>query len=864
MYKLFPERSDDLLEVASLPPTDKTELNYRTRPLTDAQELRLTLLIMIVALPVMLTLSVAAHFFCSAIPLIGDVVISLGITYGAWLVIRRLTGALQRPEALAGYVLLAGSMGGIIWELVSQLNQWSFEIGIAVAWFTSCMIARQAAAWILVGPTVDDETMRRWDVNLPTLIPRGLSLDCPELLTFHVGLVLVGSAWGVSLAILAWTDAGILFWPISFAVSAHLVWLAWHVLVSPLVPCPDPGVSWMATCRAVKVFATYDIYNTPAAGVFRFPTKCLRNSWHRWGLLALTLGAVGFGFGVHLPSPFITWRDGGSFALQVMGNLIFVCAAGPIVLYCTLWLVAGTLLARFEQELSYHRDSDRTDWDNYIDRMINSADELERKHLFVGTSETSDYPVLVHREIHDQHGHILGDSGASKTALAMAPQATQLIARADSTVVIVDLKGDKALFESCRREAARTGKMRFRWISNEVGKSTFAFNPFLQSHNRTLSVEQLTQELLQGLSLDYGIHYGAGYFTAMNEIVLHNVLKETGARSFAELSEHLADRKWYASIGYEEDWKQARHLSALVKRLGGSAAINVVPDMEGFDTEVHRQAIDVANLCEEPQVIYLWLRSAVEPANAPAIARLFLWAMFTAASHQPSDKNRVYFFIDEMQQIISDGIKLIFEQFRDLGGTIIGAHQTAGQLRRQGTDLGDTIDSCTAMKQVFRASDLNSLERLEALSGTKTDRVATWYQPYERGTGDLIDRYEEMHAAEGMVRVSEQDRVRYDRDELLAISSRKHSSLVRFTFGSGYTQYAGRSIPMKSSYHIPYDEYLRRRAKPWPVEPGAFIIQPPELNGKTPTKVDDDGYVDGLKDRFSKTRSGVASQKCSV
>jgi hypothetical protein len=197
--------------------------------------------------------------------------------------------------------------------------------------------------------------------------------------------------------------------------------------------------------------------------------------------------------------------------------------------------------------------------------MINSNDELEREHIFIGTSETADYPVLVHRKIHDQHGHILGDSGSSKTALAMAPQATQLIARADSTVVIIDLKGDKALFESCRREAARTGKRRFRWISNEVGKSTFSFNPFLQSHNSMLSVEQMTQELLQGMSLDYGIKYGAGYFTAMNEIVLNNVLKETGARSFAELSAHLSDRKWYSAIGYEEDWKQARHLSALVK-----------------------------------------------------------------------------------------------------------------------------------------------------------------------------------------------------------------------------------------------------------------------------------------------------------
>jgi hypothetical protein len=131
-----------------------------------------------------------------------------------------------------------------------------------------------------------------------------------------------------------------------------------------------------------------------------------------------------------------------------------------------------------------------------------------------------------------------------------------------------------------------------------------------------------------------------------------------------------------------------------------------------------------------------------------------------------------------------------------------------------------------------------SLERLEALSGSVKDHAATWHQTYERGTGDMSNRYEEMLAKEGMVRVTEQERARYDGDELRAISSRLHSSLVRFTFGSGYTQFAGRSIPVRSSYHIPYDEYLRLRAKPWPTAPGAFIIEPPEHKSAKSAKPD--------------------------
>lgn len=827
MFQLFPGESDDLLDVAALPPTDHTELNYRTRPLSTGQELRLTLLLLFTMLPMLAVVGVTLHFVCALLPVLRHAVVAVGIILLGWIAGRKLSGALQKHDVYAGLAFSAMCLSSVAWHWASWSGAWSLRCGLIACWLASSLIARQAAAWILVAPTVDHERMKRWRVNLPQIVPHGLSLDCPELLTYAVSPLLVLVSWYLSLWLLIQVEAELWFWPATFIASVQAVWFAWHLLVIVFVPFPSPDESLRATWRALVNFVTYDLYQTPAAGVFRFPTRWLRSPWRRWTLLTAGLVALGYGYGVQCPSPVMVLQQGGSFSMQVLGNLVLMSLAAPLVLLAIMWLSVGSLLARFEKELSEHQDEETTDWDNYVERIVNSGDQLEREHLLLGTSETGDYPILVHREIHDQHGHILGDSGASKTALAMGPQATQLIARADSTVVIVDLKGDKALFESCRREAARTRKLKFRWISNEVGKSTFGFNPFTQSHNSKLSVEQLSQQLLQGLSLDYGIQYGAGYFTAMNEIVLNNVLHQTGARSFKELSGHLADRDWYRGIGYEEDWKQARHLAALVARLGSSQAMNVVPSMFAEQPDVHTQAIDVANLYEEPQVIYLWLRSAAEPTNAPAIARLFLWTMFTAASQQPQDQNRVYFFIDEVQQIISDGIKLIFEQFRDLGGTIIAAHQTAGQLRRQGTDLGDTIDSCTAVKQVFRASDLTSLERLEKLSGIKREAAATWYQSYERGSGDLTDRYDEIHAAEGMVRVSEKEQSRYDRDALQAISSRRHSSLVRFTFGSGYTQFAGRSIPMKSEYHISYEQYLKRRQQPWPTASGAVVIQPP-------------------------------------
>lgn len=802
-------------------------MNYRPRPLVHGQELRLTLLVLLVTLPPIASIGIGLQFLCTIIPSVVHIVAALGIVLFGWMGWRRLTGALQKHDVYLGVVYIAACIGSLTWDWLHPFGTQSSLIGLLTAWIACSLMARQVAAWILVAPTVDHERMKRWRCNLPELIPHGLSLDCPELLTYTASPILLFFSWKLSIWLMLYVDSGLWVWPATFALSVQAVWLFWHLVAMLILPFPNPDRSLRATWRAIIVFITYDIHRCRAAGVFRFPTSWLRSPLHRWAFLIGILVVIGFGFGANCPSPFAAIHAGESFLLQVIGNLTFICVMGPVVLVSTLWLSAGTLLDRFESELSVHANSVSTDWDNYVDRIVNSDDELEREHLFIGTSEVGDYPILLHREILNQHVHILGDSGASKTALAMGPQATQLIARADSTVVIIDLKGDRALFESCRREAARTRKLRFRWISNEVGTTTYGFNPFVQSHNVRLNVEQMTQQILQGLSLDYGIQYGAGYYTAMNEIVMNTIMHETGIKSFAELKGHLSDRDWYKNIGFEEDWKQARHLGALVSRLASSQALNILPEAFPDAPAISRDVIDVANLYEEPQVVYLWLRSAIEPTNAPAIARLFLWAMFTAASHQPQDRNRAYFFIDEIQQVVSDGIKLIFEQFRDIGGTLIAAHQTASQLRRQGTDLGDTVDSCTAMKQIFRASDLQSLERQEKLSGTRSDAVPTWHQPYERGTGDLATRYAELHADQGLVRVSEKERARYDRNSIQAISARKQSSLVRFTFGSGYTQFAGKTIGIKSQFHISFDQYKSRRQMPWPTAPGAFVIEPP-------------------------------------
>ena len=123
-------------------------------------------------------------------------------------------------------------------------------------------------------------------------------------------------------------------------------------------------------------------------------------------------------------------------------------------------------------------------------------------------------------------------------------------------------------------------------------------------------------------------------------------------------------------------------------------------------------------LLREKQVIYFYLSSAQEQTTVAKVAKLAMFALLTAASRRgKGEKNRVYVFVDEFQRVISDNISIFFEQARQKKLHFLLANQTIGQLDRNGVDLTDVVESCTAFKQSFRATDQKSIQRLIETSG---------------------------------------------------------------------------------------------------------------------------------------------------
>lgn len=543
----------------------------------------------------------------------------------------------------------------------------------------------------------------------------------------------------------------------------------------------------------------------------------------------------------HAESPIEAMKRSGAAALHDMGLVLVLCLLGPFtVLFSILWFTSGQLLNRFYYALeapnAYELPPEPTEedfkagitgtttWDNRIERMIWSEDELETEHFYLGSSMEGDFPVLLHRDLLYRHAHILGDTGSRKTSIGIAPVLTQLIARENCSVIVFDLKGDRALFNAAKDEARAAG-IPFKWFTNIVGKSSFVFNPLAQSHLHRLTTDQLTQGILQALDLEHGQAYGRGHFSALNDVVLGGYLRKyrNQVGSFKELYSYVSDRNAYRTISQDdEDWRNTRQLANLVDKIAHVGPMNETAKTLKDRPGVIENQIDMASVLSTRQVIYFYLSSSLDPRTVSPIAKLAMFALLGAAEFRHGVEPRCFVFIDEFQRVVSEAMTLFFEQARSKGLHFLLANQTISQLDSKGIDITGVIESCTGFKQSFRASDAENVKRIVESSGEAVFHSYAWSNVvddvYHDRTPQLLSLAKALRRPEDEMptHVSEQIGNRMERNTVIETSALPLSSFVKFDEGSGYTQYAGYWTTVLSEYHIskPLYNYYEREPIP--------------------------------------------------
>lgn len=493
-------------------------------------------------------------------------------------------------------------------------------------------------------------------------------------------------------------------------------------------------------------------------------------------------------------------------------------------------------------------DASRPEWQWYVDRLRESqqqcADPLggtirEAEHLFLGVEPNAQFPVILDKSILSEHCYIVGDTGSGKTALGIMPLLMQLMrgnAESEGEVsppppmIIIDLKGDPALFHTVRAEAAARRaalgitdpddpRCAFRFFTPEKGKASHFFNPFASFDSEARTEIQLCHLILDSLALNHGEGYGRSYYSRKSRMMLYDALTkgDRKPRSIEELYERLKqftkEREDPDRLMGDFDYKHDTfELLATIHTLARYEMLATTANLDNPTL-----SINMPEVIEQRQVAYFWLPAALESISVREIGKLALFSLLTAAIDRQAEKGaddgeprQVYLVIDEFQRIAGENFKIILEQARSFGISAMLANQTQSDLHTHDIDLRPTIRGNTRTKMYFSVTDPDDERILSEASG------------YELAM--LQSGYGHLAAASPASQWSQSLKPRLTRNDIMAVSDHPLEFILKVSRGSGFTQFAGMPIPMRTTYPLTQAQYTARQREPWPKLEKAMVV----------------------------------------
>lgn len=525
----------------------------------------------------------------------------------------------------------------------------------------------------------------------------------------------------------------------------------------------------------------------------------------------------------------------------------------------------------------------RTEWERYTRILANSdhvaQDPLTKKsireadHFFMGHEPQVEFPILLHKSILSQHVYILGGTGFGKTSLGIMPLVMRLI-RGETTesqkdapqpersetksipaqtnhspmppMLIIDLKGDMALFQTVKEEVqkkanaeGRTLHDAFRVFTCEHDHASHRFNPFANLGARARSTVEICSIFLDALNLNHGEGYGKSYYTKQSRTLLNDVLKASNPKSFRELYSVLKEKKG------SKEYRDAYELVATIE------ALNDYENIARESENPSNPAIIMQDVVRNRQVVYFWLPAAEHSTTAREIAGLALYTFYTAQrewvrsnewrERQKSSPN-AYLIIDEFQRVASFNYPNILREARAFGLGIIMAHQSSSDLKLSDLDLAPIVNENTRLKLFFAIQDAHERENFSKLSGQEIavqrsfSTSSTNTLKYAVRPGNKKPSVFWETETTDTVSMSPIMKQRITTNDIIATSDSPFEYYMLVGQGAGYTQFGGYPIPVRTSWAMPEKEYERRSVAEWPSLNELGIRPEPRVVEKQPTQ----------------------------
>ncbi len=504
-----------------------------------------------------------------------------------------------------------------------------------------------------------------------------------------------------------------------------------------------------------------------------------------------------------------------------------------------------------------HSIANTNHWNNVVEECRNSTNPIARDSFYMGQVASDGTPLIVHRKTFEEHAHFLGTSGGGKTSKGVCPWIEQTIRHGDSSLIVIDLKADSlellaTLAAGAEELKNRTGKqLPLKVFTSNAELPTHAFNPLANPLWHNLTLNEKTDMICAALGLNYGTDYGAGYFSAANAAIVYEALRLFPTlRNFQELADrcrYLIQRTTKSEL-LPEIKKAGVHVCEELKRVGDLEQLQVSPNPNGKDP-VAENAIDLASMFHEPQLLYVHLSSTLGASSAPMIGRLFTYFLLTSAA-QTKRRCRVNLVIDEFQRMASKSLEYLLQLARSLDIGVILSNQSMEDLKTLKSSLIPAIEANCQYRQWFDVGSTEDLARVMQVSGERVE----WLQSTSTSTNSR-DTTESTSESQHIV-------PRLNINEINIAGSHKRQSIVRIGRDHGYAQYGRFPFVVSSDFHISAEEYQRRRAFAWPEKTVGMMIAK-EL--QTPPSDKPSGpvisrEVDGTEDTDTSTTPGPLNE----
>lgn len=432
--------------------------------------------------------------------------------------------------------------------------------------------------------------------------------------------------------------------------------------------------------------------------------------------------------------------------------------------------------------------------------------KADHREIFMGLDYHGRFPVLVPRSLFHGHTWLVGATGMGKTVMTMSLLLQLLQAQRLATAptqrlpaaVIMDMKGDMALFQLLRSVAARNGQY-FRYFTLDLLRDSDHFLPFASLKTAWRSPVELVLLVLEALGLMHGFGYGRSFYTSQSTEALTSAIKDS-----SQPEDFHALRKVLRRQQKGRDLKHSMELLSSIETLAEYPQLQPPPPARAERT------IDFNQVLADGEIVYFWL-PATASKTAQEVARLALFSLFTAAQdrqRQNLPTHECFTVVDECQRLfVSGNLDVIAQQARSANLRLLLTNQNVQDLKTHDGDLRAVIRTNTRV-QLYLSTLEAEASTFADMSGEELVRLRS------RGTAQTIFRGRRQTSR------TEQEmevfRPRLALADALRISTDPQAMMMLLGLDAGNARFGGRPVPVRTLYPHTQAQYEAFAQMVWP------------------------------------------------